>query len=117
MDEIPAELIINLDQTDLSVVPASDWTMTVKGAKRVEAVGINGKRQLTAVLAGSLAGDFLPPQIIYQGKAPRCLPMYNFPEKWHVIYSINHWSNVDTMKECFNTSVKSGTALAWQLPW
>ena len=84
MDEIPAEFIINLG---LSIVPASDRTMEAKGVKRVEAVGINDKRQLTAVLAGSLAGDFLPPQIIYQGKAPRCLPLYNFPEKWHVTYS------------------------------
>ena len=51
---------INFVQTGLSIVPASDWTMEAKGAERVEAVGINDKRQLTTVLAGSLAGDFLP---------------------------------------------------------
>jgi len=65
VDEIPAELIINLDQTGLNIVPASDWTIAAKGAKRVEAVGNDDKRQLTAVLAGLLAGDFLPPQITY----------------------------------------------------
>ena len=27
MDEIPAELVINFDQTALSYVPASHWTM------------------------------------------------------------------------------------------
>ena len=99
MDEIPAELIINFDQTGLSIVPSSDWTMEAKGAKWVEAVGKDDKRQLTAVLAGTLTGDFLPPQIIYQRKMPRCLPKYSFPEKWHITYSINHWSNEDTMKE------------------
>ena len=99
MDEIPADLIINFDQTGLNIVPSSDWTMEAKGAKRVEAVGKDDKRQLTAVLAGSLTGDLLPPQIIYQGKTPRCLPKHSFPEKWHITYSINHWSNEDTMKE------------------
>ena len=59
MDEIPADLIINFDQTGLSIVPSSDWTMEAKGAKRVEAVGKDDKRQLTAVLAGSLTGDLL----------------------------------------------------------
>ena len=99
MDEIPADLIINFDQTGLSIVPSSDWTMEAKGAKSVEAVGKDDKRQLTAVLAGSLTGDLLPPQIIYQGKTPCCLPKHSFPEKWHITYSINHWSNEDTMKE------------------
>ena len=33
MDEIPAELVINFDQTGLNVVPTSDWTMEVGGAE------------------------------------------------------------------------------------
>jgi len=44
MDEIPAELIINFDQTGLSIVPSSDWTMEAKGAMWVEAVGKDDKR-------------------------------------------------------------------------
>lgn len=31
------------------------------------------KRQITAVLAGSMAGDFLPVQLVYQGKISHCL--------------------------------------------
>ena len=46
-----------------------------------------------------MAGEFLPPQLIYQGKTSRCLPCVKFPNEWHVTYSINHWSNEDTMKE------------------
>ena len=99
MDEIPADLVINFDQTGLNYVPVSDWTMEAEGAKRVEIAGKNDKRQLTAVLAGSMTGNFLPPQVIYQGKTQRCLPQYQFPPKWHITYSINHWSNEDTMKE------------------
>ena len=39
-----------------------------KGAKRVEIAGKDDKTQITAVSTGSMNGDFLPQQIIYQGK-------------------------------------------------
>ena len=28
------------------------------------------KQQLIAVFAGTMAGDFLPPQLVYKGKTP-----------------------------------------------
>ena len=99
MDEIPAELVINFDQTGLNIVPTSDWTMEAEGSKRVEVIGKDNKRQLTAVLAGTLDGDFLPSQIYYQGTTPRCLPKYDFPKNWHITYFPNHWSNEETMTE------------------
>ena len=46
-----------------------------------------------------MAGEFLPPQLIYLGKTSRCLLSVKFPDEWHVTYSINHWFNEDTMKE------------------
>ena len=79
MDEVPPELIINWDQTGLNYVPVSSWTMAEEGCKRVEIDGKDDKRQITAVFACSMAGDFLPPQLIYQGKTTRCLPKFNFP--------------------------------------
>lgn len=33
--------------------------------ERVEIAGIGDKRQITAVFADTMAGEFLPPQIIY----------------------------------------------------
>lgn len=50
MDEIPNELIINLDQTGLNYVPVSQWTMEVEGAKCVQVDGKDDKCQITAVL-------------------------------------------------------------------
>lgn len=38
-----------------------------EGAERVEIVGVDDKCQITVVFAGSLTGDFLPPQLIYKG--------------------------------------------------
>ena len=74
MDEVPSELIINWDQTALSYVPVSQWTMEEEGAKRVKIDGKDDKRQITAVFGCSLTGDFLPLQLIYQGKTTKCLP-------------------------------------------
>ena len=53
---------------------ASSCTMEKEGATRVEVTGKDDKRQITLVLAGSLSGEFLPPQAIYEGKTKRCLP-------------------------------------------
>ena len=63
MEEIPADLIINWDQTAMKLVPSCSWTMEKKGTKRVEISGINDKRQITAVFAGSMTGEFLPLQL------------------------------------------------------
>ena len=97
MDEIPGELIVNWDQTGVNYTPVSSWTMQSEGAKKVEIVAKDDKRQITVVIAGSLKGDILPLQIIYQGKTPRCLPSVKFPSNWHITFSENHWSNEDTI--------------------
>ena len=43
-----------------------------------------------------MAGDFLPPQIIYAGKTPRCHPSTKFPEDWNITFTQNHWANEKT---------------------
>ena len=50
MDEVPAELVINWDQTGLNYVLVSQWTMEQEGAKRVKIDGKDDKQQITAVL-------------------------------------------------------------------
>ena len=96
MDEIPGDLLI---KTGIHYIPVSDWTMVEEGSKRVEITGKDDKQQLTAVFAGTMSGEFLPPQLIYQGKNTRCLPHFDFPAGWHLTYSSNYWSNEETMKE------------------
>ena len=97
MEDVPADLIINWDHTGLKYVPVSNWTMEHKGAKRVEITGSNDKRQITALFSCTLSGKFLPPQVIYAGKTPACLPKVKFPNGWNVTFTQNHWSNEETM--------------------
>ena len=87
IEEIPCELIINWDQTGINYVPVSSWTMGV------EIAGIDNKRQITAVFGGTMTGDFLPPQLIYQGNTSKCLPSVDFPSDWHITFTENHWLN------------------------
>ena len=102
MEDIPPELILNWDQSGIRIVPSSTWTMEQRGAKRVEMIGVNDKRQITAVFCGTLLGDFLPVQLIYKGKTPRCHPNFKFPEEWHITHSPKHWSNEETMIQYIN---------------
>lgn len=92
-DDIPPELVINWDQTGIHYVPVSSWTMENEGSKWVEIAGADDKQQITAVFGGSIAGDFLPVQLIYQGKTTRSLPSHKFPSSWHVTFTENHWSS------------------------
>ena len=62
----------------------------------MEISGVDDKRQITALLAGTLSGHFLPAQLIYAGKTPACLPKVQFLSDWHVTFTPNHWSNEDT---------------------
>ena len=66
-----------------------------KGEKRIEIVALQGKRQIIAVMCGSLMGMLLPFQLTCTGKTSRCHSTYKFC-KLH-IRSTNHWSNEETV--------------------
>ena len=95
INDIPENLII---KTGLSIILTGGWTMEKEGAKIVSIAHSDDKRQLTAVLAITAAGDYLPTQLLYQGKTPKCHPQISFPSGWDVWHSENHWSNELTMK-------------------
>lgn len=99
MENIPPELVINWDQTGIKIVPSSTWTMDKRGSKRVEVAGVGDKRMITVTFAGTMVGDFLSPQVIYQGKTNRCHPRFNFPYNWSITHSPKHWANEQTIFE------------------
>ena len=65
---IPDDLILNWDQTGVKMVLASEWTMASCGSKQVAMIGLDNKREVTALLCITLSGVLLPPQIVYKGK-------------------------------------------------
>ena len=104
---IPPQLIINLDETGVQLVPVGKWTMAPEGSKRVEVTGLDDKRQITATFAAALDGTMLPMQLLYQGKTDRCHPKFTFPAGFHVSHTPNHWANEITVKAFYEKVIVS----------
>ena len=68
--------------------------MEKQGTRRVELVGLNDKRQITAVFCGNNLFAFLPIQVIYLGKTQQ---RHKFPSHWDITHSPKHWSTEETM--------------------
>ena len=98
MNDIPIELVFNWDQTGVQLVPTGEWTMHHAKAKVIPIAHSDDKRQITAVLAASLIGEYLSPQLIYKGKTERCHPKVAVPDGWDAWHSDNHWSTEAAMK-------------------
>ena len=62
--------------------------------KQVDVTGLDDKHEMTALLACTLSGSLLPPQLIYAGKTTRCYPLVDCWDVWH---SGSHWSTEETM--------------------
>ena len=89
-------MVVNFDQTGTKMVPVSDWN---QGTKQIEVVGRDDKREITLLLAISLSGELLNPQVIYAGKTDRCHADAPVPPGWNVTHSASHWSTTETMVE------------------
>ena len=53
MEDIPPQLVINLDHTATKIVASVEWTMEKKGTKRVRIAALNDQCQITAVFGSS----------------------------------------------------------------
>ena len=97
---IPPQLVLNADQTPSSYVSVGRSTMAEHGAKSVAIKGLTDKRNITLTFVVTLAGDFLPLQIIYGGKTQRSHPRgFEFPSGFSISQNPQHWSNEEeTMK-------------------
>lgn len=91
---IPAELSYHADETGVHLSPAANKTLDFVGERSVEVVGAGDKRQVTLMLGGTVAGDVLPPQVIFEGKTSRVLP----PPLAGAVFTFtaNHWASFDT---------------------
>ena len=98
MNETPHDLVINWDQTGIKIIPTGDWTMHLSGEKIVPIAACNDKQEITAVLAATVTGKYLKPQLLCKGTTKSCHPTVEFPSGWDIWHSVNHWSNEETMK-------------------
>ena len=92
-NDIPASLVLNLDQTPSKFVPDCNKTLAKKESKTVSIAGSADKRMITATFVITLNGDFLPIQLIYGGKTKKSIPAVKFPDEFHVTANHKHYSN------------------------
>ena len=97
---IPPELVLNADQTPSSYVSVGRMTMAARNSQLVPIKGLTDKRNITLTFTISLAGDFLPMQVIYQGKTKLSLPRnFSFPKGFCVTQNPKHYSSeTETLK-------------------
>ena len=67
-NNIPPQLILNVDQKPLKYVPVDNEHLAPRGETSVTIERSLDKRSITGTFAISLHGDFLPTQLIYSGK-------------------------------------------------
>ena len=91
---IPPELVLNADQIPSLYVSVGRMTMAEKNSKSVPIKGLTDKRNITLTFVISLAGEFLPMQVIYQGKTKASLPRnFVFPKGFCFTQNPKHYSN------------------------
>ena len=91
--KIPSSIIINLDQTPSKFVPGCNKTLTQKGCKSVSIAGSTDKRMITATFSITLTGEFLPIQLIYDGKTNKSISAVSFPSDFVISANEKHYSN------------------------
>ncbi|KAJ7819860.1 hypothetical protein B0H14DRAFT_3736749 [Mycena olivaceomarginata] len=89
-EDIPAELIVNSDQTGVVYNPSAKLTWAPRGSPQVAVIGADEKRAFTTLLAISLSGKLLPGQ----GVSAAAAGFRHLPSK-----TGNHWANLGTMQD------------------
>lgn len=106
-EDIPPEMYVNSDQTQVVYSPGNRMTWADIGAKQVSLVGIEDKRAFTLMVSVAASGAILPFQAIYQGYSPLSLPNPGTlatavnGAKFRLEFSntSTYWSNQQTMRD------------------
>lgn len=71
-------------------------TMAARDASSVPIKGLTDTRNITLTFVVTLSGEFLPMQVIYQGKTTASQPRgFNFPRGFVIYKSPKHYCNED----------------------
>ena len=93
--QIPSSLTISFDQTPSKYVQVSSTTMDQNGESNIPIVDISDKRNITSTFSITLDKEFLPMQLIYQGKTGQSLPKVKFLDDFSLSVNESHYSNED----------------------
>lgn len=78
-EDIPSELIVNTDQTQVVYAQGSKLMWAETGAKQVSVVEAEEKHAFTAVVSVSNSREMLPLQAVYDGATDKLYPKSSAP--------------------------------------
>ena len=101
---IPKDLFLNMDETGVLFFPMPKRTWGPKGAKQVDIVRLDEKRQFTLSPVISASGEVAGRvQVIWEGKTRACCPSVGTQKRHEAellhTNSISHWSTASTVFE------------------
>jgi hypothetical protein len=105
-EDIPPELFVNSDQTQVVYAQGCKLTWTKTGSRQVTVIGEDEKRAFTIVVSISNSGELLPFQAIYQGHTTKSCPSKSAPNydeakgagfRFEFSKSKTYWSTQETM--------------------
>jgi hypothetical protein len=106
-EDIPPELLVNSDQTQVIYSQGSKLTWAKTGSRQVTVIGRDEKCAFTVVVSVSNSGELLPFQAIYQGYSAKTCPSpsandYNAANaagfRFEFSKSKTYWSTQETMR-------------------
>jgi hypothetical protein len=98
LDHVPAERILNLDETNWKSISAGFLTWARAGPESVPCVISNDEKEgTTAIAAADARGKELPLTIICKGKTPICLTALNLPPDVWATTSESVWTTSDVL--------------------
>jgi hypothetical protein len=72
-------LVLEMDETGIPWCPAQNYTYAPKGQKKIVIPGQCDKRSSSGTIIVTQSGQFLPLQVIWEGKSNRSIPKSNYP--------------------------------------
>ena len=105
LKDVPAENILNYDETNLSDDPVVKKCMFLRGVKYPERAINYSKGNISLMFAGTAAGELLPPYVIYKGECLWSMWCEAGPEGAQYGRSKNGWMDSSNFDEWFLTIV------------
>lgn len=108
MMNLPPELVVNIDETDLPFDIPANVTLARRGRKSIDVAGNGSSNRATALLAVTLTGEKLPMFLIFKAKrgarvhkevTGRDLVQRGYPENVVISVQQNAWMDTTLMKE------------------
>jgi hypothetical protein len=113
-ENIDSKLIVNSNQTQLTLTQGCHLTYDKMGSKQVITVGSEEKQAITVLVSLTNDRKVLPFQTIYKGSTVGCLPFQDAPGyaesvnagfQFEPSKTATYWSTVETMKSFANNTL------------